>query len=139
MSRDASITLDWADGTYQFALKWGELRLLQEATDCGPQELLRKLYDGSWLVDHLSHIIRCGLIGGGMEPAKALKMVRSYVESRPPLETMKYAEAVLAAGLAGAPDEQVGKKAAAPDQESGSTASPTGSSGSEPSTQPAAA
>lgn len=139
MNRDGSITLDWADGTHTFALKWGEFAKLQEATDCGPQFLLGKLYDGTWRVEHLSHVIRCGLIGGGQEPAKALQLVRSYVEDRPPMESVKLAQAILAAGLVGAPEEEVGKKAKAPNAESGSTDSPTGGSGSEPSTEPAEA
>jgi hypothetical protein len=39
MSRNAEVTLPWADGDYRFRLGVGELELLQEATDCGPYVL----------------------------------------------------------------------------------------------------
>lgn len=110
MSRDASITLDWADGTFTFRLAWGELRQLQESCDAGPNVILHRLQSGEWLVDDISSVIRLGLIGGGMSPVDALKKVRSYVEARPPLENLIIAQVVLAAAVAGAPDESVKKK-----------------------------
>lgn len=137
MSRDAAITLDWADGTHTFRLGWGDIVRLQEECDAGPYVILERLYKGSWKVQDIAGVIRHGLIGGGMEPAAALKLVRAYVEARPPVENLMVAQAVLSAGCVGAPDEDAPKKAAAPDAESGSTTSPTGSSASEPSTAPA--
>lgn len=134
MSRDAKITLDWADGTHDFRLGWKQLVELQEKCDAGPNLILQRLFDGAWRVQDISETIRVGLIGGGMKPADALKLVRTYVEDRPPMESVLVAQAVLGAGLMGAPDETLGK-AEAPDRESGSTTSPTGSSGSEPSTE----
>lgn len=109
MSRSAEITLDWADGTYVFAMKWGQLIELQEKSDCGPYVILSRLIDHSWRVEDVSNVIRLGLIGGGMEPVVALKKVRAYVENRPPLENVLTAQAILSAGLVGAPDEPVGK------------------------------
>lgn len=97
--------LPWADGDYTFRLGNAELMLLQDATDCGPYFLLDKLGGKHWRVQEISHIIRLGLIGGGTEPAVALKLVRSYVEARPPLENVQFAYAILAAGVMGAPDE----------------------------------
>lgn len=135
MSRDASITLDWADGTYPFRLAWGELEKLQEACDSGPYVILNRLIDGSWRLADISAVIRCGLIGGGMSPADALKKVRLYVEDRPPMENLTIAQAVLSAGIVGAPDEDVEKKAvAANPAETGSTISRTESSDLPPST-----
>lgn len=110
MARDASITLDWADGTYTFRLAWGDLARLQEATDAGPYVLLQRLNDGTWKLGDISAVIRCGLIGGGMEPAQALKKVRSYVEDRPPMENLLTAQAVLTTGLVGAPEEKLHAK-----------------------------
>lgn len=136
MSRSASVTLDWADGTYVFRLAWGQLLELQEKCDAGPYVILQRLHGGEWRVQEVSNVIRLGLIGGGLEPKEALRLVRTYVEDRPPMESLMTAQAVLAAGCIGAQDEP-SKKAAAPDQESGSIAFPTGSSGSEPSTEPA--
>jgi hypothetical protein len=113
MSRDARVDLDWADGTYSFRLGWGELAQLQEACDAGPFVILDRLQSGHWRVEDISSVIRCGLIGGGTEPAKALKLTRTYVEARPPLENVLTATAILSAGCVGAPDEQLGKEQAA--------------------------
>lgn len=110
MSRSAEITLDWADGTYPFALKWGQLEELQEKTDAGPYFLLGRLHDGSWRIGDIEHTIRLGLIGGGMAPMAALALVRRYVQARPPLENLTTAQAILGAAVMGAPDETVGKK-----------------------------
>lgn len=131
MSRDASVTLDFADGTYVFRLAWGQLIELQEKCDAGPLVVMRRLEQGTWLVQDVSNILRLGLIGGGMEPIPALKLVRRYVEDRPPLENLLRAQAVLTIAMMGAPDEDVKKKrrTARP-----STPSPTANSGSRPST-----
>lgn len=125
MSRDASIELDWADGKYTFRLAWGELSKVQEACDSGPYVVLQRLYDNSWRMNDIREVIRWGLIGGGMEPVKALKLVRDYVEERPPLESVLYAQAILSAGLQGAPEEEVGKNPAANQAETSLTTSPT--------------
>lgn len=135
MSRDASIELDWADGTYAFRLAWAELEKLQEACDAGPYVILNRLGDGSWRIGDISNVIRLGLIGGGMAPIDALKKVRGYVEGRPPVENLLFAQAILSAGLIGAADEEPAKKdEAANREESALTTSPTESSDLPPST-----
>lgn len=123
MSRDAKIELDWADGLKVFRLGWGEIIQLQEACDAGPYVVLQRLITGGWKVQDISSVIRLGLVGGGLEPAKALKLVRDYVESRPPMENTMLASAILNAGLMGAPDELPGEESG--ETASGSTDSPT--------------
>jgi hypothetical protein len=123
MSRDASITLDWADASYVFALKWGQLIQLQEACDAGPFVILQRLSTGQWKMHDISHTIRLGLIGGGLEPAKALSLVRDYVESRPPMENVMLARGILGIALQGAPDEKPGE--AEGEAENDTTTSPT--------------
>lgn len=115
MSRDAKIQITWADGDYVFRLGWGEIAELQEKTDAGPYVVLNRLHLHQWRIEDISNVIRLGLIGGGMEPVKALKLVRSYVEARPPLESHPYAVAILSAGLIGSEDEKLGE-AEAPNQ-----------------------
>lgn len=117
MSRDASIDLDWADGTYKFRLGIAQIRELQEKCDAGPVFILERLVKGTWRVDDLLQTIRIGLIGGGTKPEVALRLVRTYVEGRPLLENVQYAQAILGAALVGAPDEPVGKTMAETDQE----------------------
>ncbi|MET3899671.1 hypothetical protein ABIB57_003633 [Devosia sp. UYZn731] len=109
MGRDASITLPWADGDYRFRLAWGELIELQEQCDAGPMVILHRLIDGQWKVQDISQIMRLGLIGGGTAPEKALKLIRDYVESRPPLENVMMARGILGIALQGAPDEEPGE------------------------------
>lgn len=114
MSRNASITLEWADGEYVFRLPLGQLRELQEKTDCGPLFLFNRILAGQWKVDDLRETIRLGLIGGGLEPAKATTLVKRYVDERPYTESIKPAQAILGAALIGAPDgEKPGKRKAA--------------------------
>lgn len=135
MARDARIELDWAGGLHSFRLGWGELMRLQEACDAGPFEILHRLQSGLWRVQDIAAVIRFGLIGGGMDAAKAASLVRDFVQGLPPLESLMTARAVLSAGCVGAPDEPLGNGVAA-DQGSVSTISRTESSGSPPSTEP---
>ncbi len=123
--RDATVTFDWADGTYSFRLAWGQLAELQEKCDAGPYVILQRLYSGAWRIEDITNIIRLGLIGGGLEPAPALKLARRYVEGRPPMENLIPAQVILSAGLTGAPEEKVGEGDAANQTENSSTNSQT--------------
>lgn len=78
-----------------------------------------------WRIEGISNIIRLGLIGGKMEPVAALKLVRAYVESRPPMENLVPAQVILSAALMGAPEETVGEADAANQTENSLTNSPT--------------
>lgn len=127
MSRDATVTFDWADGTHSFRLAWGQLAELQEKCDAGPYVVLQRLHSGAWRIEDISNIIRLGLIGGKMEPVAALKLVRAYVEARPPMENLVPAQVILSAALMGAPEEAVGEGDAANQTENSLTNSPTAS------------
>ena len=129
MSRDASIILEWADGSYIFRLRQGELIQLQEYADAGPMWVLNRMMNPTpenkgWRVQDISHVIRLGLIGGGMEPGKALRLTKDYVDTRPPVENLLFAQAILAAGLMGVAKNE---KKSAPETEEESTTSPEGS------------
>ncbi|OHV84155.1 gene transfer agent family protein [Rhizobium sp. LCM 4573] len=135
MSRDAAITLTWADGDFKFRLGWGELEELQEKTDAGPYVVLQRLHAGNWRMQDVSNVIRMGLIGGGVPPEEAIKKVRYYVEQRPPMENLPFAIAILSAGLLGAPDEPLGELKAPKRTGKKSTTSRTAKSGLAPSTE----
>lgn len=124
MSRDAKIELTWADGEYTFRLGWGELEALQEACEAGPWVILERLFTRQCLIGDISNVIRQGLIGGGLEPTAATKLVRTYVEKRPPAENLLFATVILQAAIQGAEEEPVGEHLAASQTESSSTASP---------------
>jgi hypothetical protein len=94
--------------------------MLQEECDAGPFEILRRLSNGTWRVQEIAGVIRLGLIGGknnNIDPAAALKLVRSYVESRPPVENLVMARGILGVAVHGAPDEKPGEGDAAPETE----------------------
>jgi hypothetical protein len=137
MSRDGSTTFDWADGTYKFRLGIGECRELQEKTDCGPYELLRRVDSGTWRIDDLVETIRIGLIGGGLAPVKAKRLVDRYC-GPPFIPDLAPARAILMAALVGAPDgEKPGKRKAAKAAADAPPSSQTESSPSPPSMEPA--
>lgn len=135
MTRSGAVTLEWADGTHVFALKWGQIIELQEKLDAGPFFVLSRLMDGGWRAEDISETIRLGLIGGGMEPIKALNMVRNYVHERPLIENVGLAQAVLASAVMGAPEDKPGKSGAG--KKTNANRSRAGKSGSPMSSEPA--
>lgn len=132
MSRDASISFEWADGEHTFRLPIGQLRELQEKTGVGPLRLFQRLMEGSWMVDDAREIMRLGLIGGGMKPDEALRLVKRYVDARPLMEAQSPAMLVLGAALHGTEQEPQPGKEEAPEA---ATSAPL--SDSPPSTGPA--
>lgn len=126
MSRDGSLTIVWGDGEHRFRLAIGQLRELQEKTNAGPQEVLDRLSTRLWRVDDVRETLRLGLVGGGMPPGDAYRLVVRYVDGRPLMESVQPAQAVLIAALVGSPEEPVGKKAkAAKAPTEATTASPS--------------
>jgi hypothetical protein len=106
MSRHGDVVFDWADGEHTFRLGIGQLRELQERCNAGPLMLARRLIHGDWRLDDLRETIRLGLIGGGLEPSKALSLVRNYVDERPLMESVEIAGRIINAALVGPGDEE---------------------------------
>lgn len=127
-----AIELEWADGAYPFCLPLAQLEELQALCDAGPAVISGRLEMSTWKVGDIYHTLRLGLIGGGMEPVKALRLCKLYVLDRPWLENVLPAHAVIQAALIGKSDEPVGKSAA--DGEASDPAAGTESSTSGPST-----
>lgn len=138
MSRDASITLTWGDGDYTFRLAIGQLRELQEHTNAGPLVIWQRLRDGTWKADDVLQVLRLGLVGGGADPVKALRLVRTYVEEPGAyLRNVPTAMAVVWQAIAGAPDEDAtAQKKSGKRQRTPRQTSQTGSSDSPISTEP---
>jgi hypothetical protein len=115
MSRSAKITLDWADGTYDFKLGFAELEELDEKTKVGPLVLFNRLaQDGDWHVNEVREVLRIGLIGGGTKPADALRLVRRYVDDVPDwITNVKLAASIVGAAMSGWDDESLGKSGGA--------------------------
>jgi hypothetical protein len=104
MSRGAEIDLNFPDRERTFALKIGQLRLLQEKCNAGPMAILRRLSTGDWFVDDVIETLRLGLIGGGARLEEAVKL-RAEIEQRPLAEAVPAAIVVLSAALVGPSDE----------------------------------
>lgn len=93
------VTMVWAGDIHTFRLDYGAILQLQEKTDKGPQEILFRIQTGSWRAQEISETIRCGLIGGGMEPNSAFRTVQIHVKERPLLQSLPIAEIILKASL----------------------------------------
>lgn len=132
MSRDGSSEVAFNGRMTFFKLTWRELMKIQEACDAGPYVVLDRLLTGRWRLQDISEVIKWGLIGGGMSQAQAIDLTGTEVEGRRPLENLVVAQMVLGAGVVGDPEEEVGKKSKAANQEKRKSRSRTGSSGLPP-------
>jgi hypothetical protein len=126
MSADGGITLFWGDDEHRFRLAIGEFRELQECVNLrrlkigagivGPMSLLNSLRISDAWPDDVRDILRLGLVGGGMEPKGAHRLLRTYfddVDRYPPLTHMRPAFLILTAGFTGpieARDDDAQKK-----------------------------
>lgn len=120
MSRSGQITLEWGDGEHVFALKIKHLIELQEKCDAGPPYILARLTQSQWHVEDVRETIRLGLIGGGLEAHKALRLVADYVDDAPIAYHALTAQAVLSAALFGAPEGQEDAPPGKPQADQGS-------------------
>ena len=125
-NRNGEIHEDFADGHYVFRLPIGQMEELQEKTGCGPYRLAIKMMSGDWGTKDVSQTIRLSLIGGGMEPIPALKLVQRYVEPVGSnwLDHADLAQRIVWAALRGAPEELPGKESE-PEATSEGSNSPT--------------
>lgn len=124
MSLDTSVTIDWADGTYIFRLGVAEIEELESKRDAGILRLYRRLSSDDFRLGDVQEIIRLGLIGGGMEPVKALRLVRKYVA--PPLLPLREPAMRILQPAIVLPDPDLGKSPAG--ETAKETNSPNGSS-----------
>lgn len=125
MAKSAVLTTDWADGLYTFRFNVPQLEEHDEKCKAGPMAVLGALVDGNWRYTYIRETIRLGLIGGGTLPTDAERLVRRYVDSRPMIEGVVVAIAIMGAAIRGeGEDDTPGKQPAA---ESESEPATTGS------------
>ena len=96
---------------FTVALTIGPLQDLEEILDCGVSEIFTKFMQGRWSSKELQHVIRLGLIGGGMDTEAAYDLVNRHVVSGDLLEYVVVATALLQASLAGVKGDPVGEPA----------------------------
>lgn len=139
MSRSAQVALDFGDDTYTFALKLGQLAELQDKTGAGPWYIQWALQSAlmaetmgvppSKDVSHLyvTETIRLGLIGGGLDPMQALKLVRNYAGEGQITANILLAHSIIAVALQGVPEDEPEK----PEGEAATNANPSPKDGSD--------
>lgn len=110
MSADGSVDLVFGGDVRHFRLAIENLIALQEKLDAGPMQVVTGLQLGTWRVAYLLEVLRIGLIGGGMEPKAAQKLVEDNVRPGNIVPHVLTAMAVLLSALQGDPDDPVGKK-----------------------------
>ncbi|TMI98480.1 MAG: gene transfer agent family protein [Alphaproteobacteria bacterium] len=116
-----TIDLDFGDAKYPFCIaKHAQIFELQDKCadregPSGPLKILRRLSDNSWTLQDVRETIRLGLIGGGMPPPDALKLVRRYLDDpdaqewQPWAHSVPIARAVLFAAAVGVPSDPLGE------------------------------
>ena len=92
---------------------------------------------GSWRVDDVREVLYRGLIGGGLDPTAAGRLMRDLHDERPLMENLPLALEVVLASLVGVEDEAVGEPQGEPRTTTPRTRSPRASSGSRPIMAPA--
>lgn len=147
MSRSGEIVRSFGGEDRLFRLGIGEWRKVQEACNAGPSEILARLAPpfqalrrgvsfqdvvgsgllGHWRVDDIRVVLFHGLLGAGEPHAKALDLVKTWVDGRPLLEPLPAAYEVVYASVCGAEDEPASGE---PRGETGQPLSPAASSAS---------
>jgi len=145
MARSGELVRLWGDSERTFRLRIGDWRKVQETCDAGPAEIAARLAAwasarklspsasfldllasgalGRWRVDDIREPIYRGLIGGGMDPTQAGRLIRDLHDERPLMENVDLALEIVLASLVGPEDEPVGETSGGPS----TTTTPTGS------------
>ncbi|WP_336968347.1 gene transfer agent family protein [Brevundimonas aurantiaca] len=109
MSRGAEVTLPFGGEDRLFRMPLGRMRAVQEKCDAGPPELLTRYVAKTWRVDDVREPILQGLIGGGLAPHEAQRLVETAMDGLPMMPFVAIAQAVVLAFLIGADDEEPGE------------------------------
>ena len=109
MSKDGSVIIPWPDEERRYRLDIGQLMELQDKCAAGPVEICEACSNKTWRVQWIRETIRLGLIGGGLDPTRALALVARYVKSGSLLACAEVAQAILLAALVGDTVDVVGK------------------------------
>lgn len=115
----------WPGGEHEFALRMGEWRALQEACSAGPEELFNRIRLGKWKTDDFTHILRIGLIGGGMPQQEARAAIMGVIDLYPPMEFKLAAMNLLAFWLLGPADDTPKKPEGVENPENGNSPTST--------------
>lgn len=95
---------------YKVRFGIGEAEFLQERHDMGPQYALEVISAGRWTVGLLRDVVFTALVGGGLGPSDARRVVARWVTGRPWGESAPLAQVLLQLGVVGVEDEKPGKE-----------------------------
>jgi hypothetical protein len=112
MSATSTRAIIWANGEDQFCLaKVGLILDLEEKCKAPFAVIMARLESGAWGLNDVRETIRLGLIGGGMNPEKAMAAVKNHVDENPKglAHSVLVAYEVVRAVMFGIPDDPVGK------------------------------
>lgn len=118
------LTLDWADGSYNFKLPWAACAEIERKSDAGIQAIYERVMIGQAHLADVVEVIRQGLLGGAggtvdgqqvdCKPHVVSALLDRYVtgpDRRPFTENWNLAKAILHAFMVGyAPAQAVGSK-----------------------------
>lgn len=120
MSADGSVELFFGDQEYRFRLGIGEFRELQEKVNkrriemglnpVGPTTLGNLLRSNDAWPDDVRDVLRIGLMGGGMKPTEAHRLLVRYFDGKAPLQFYLTAFTVLMAAFVGVDGDEVSVK-----------------------------
>lgn len=96
----------FGDGDHTFALTDPIIAELEQLTDKGIGSIYQRAIKMEFQASDLTAIIRLGLIGGGMAPERAARLVATYADNRPLSETYPLALDILDARWNGTPDDK---------------------------------
>lgn len=100
----------WPGGEDDFQLRYGEIEILQDKCDAGPDYIFNALAGRTYLQRYAFEVLRLGLIGGGMDSHSARKRVDQVKEECPIRDFIAPAMNVLGAALVGYEDDKVGEE-----------------------------
>lgn len=129
VSQHGAVILAWGDGEHRFRLDLSGIEDIEAKCDRSIFDIARRASTAVREIRarEMREVLRCGLIGGGMEPVKALQLVKRYLDERPLDESRDTVFAVALAGLARIEGDRAGEAAEGETGEpSGSTSPPSG-------------
>jgi hypothetical protein len=131
-----NLTLDWADGSYDFKLTWAACAEIERKSDAGIQSVYERVMVGQAHLADVVETIRQGLLGGSggnvdgqsVEPKPHIvsALMQRYVtgpEARPFTENWNVAKAILHTFMVGyEPAQESGSKKKPDETEAEATA-----------------
>lgn len=113
MNHQAEIDTDFGDGAYKFRLTVKQIIELEEKCGAPFAVIHARLWGGAYSANDVIETIRLGLIGGGLDPTQARKLVERY--GVPFKYSYPVARAVIGAVMWGFEKSPLGKDQATPE------------------------